>query len=216
MHAFGAQFAEVRVREDSGEIEVPRLLGVLRGRADHQLRRPARSQMIGGMTMGLSMALHETGVLDRTVRSYGQPGLRRIPHRQPTRTSVRSRRTFLDEEDPYVNPMGSKGVGELGIVGTAAAIANATFHASRPADPRPADHPGQTSPIHRPVPLTNFPIPTPGRRPLRQNPGKEVLVAACEVCGNDYWLSFEVNTAGGGKHVFDSFECAVQRLAPVC
>jgi phage terminase large subunit GpA-like protein len=41
-------------------------------------------------------------------------------------------------------------------------------------------------------------------------------VATCEVCGNDYWLSFEVNTAGGGKHVFDSFECAVQRLAPVC
>jgi hypothetical protein len=41
-------------------------------------------------------------------------------------------------------------------------------------------------------------------------------MAVCEVCGNDYWLSFEVHTVGGNAHVFDSFECAIQRLAPVC
>ncbi len=41
-------------------------------------------------------------------------------------------------------------------------------------------------------------------------------MAVCEVCGNDYWMSFEVRTSGGARHVFDSFECAVQRLAPVC
>jgi hypothetical protein len=41
-------------------------------------------------------------------------------------------------------------------------------------------------------------------------------MAICEVCGNDYWMSFEVNTSSGDKHVFDSFECAIQRLAPVC
>lgn len=41
-------------------------------------------------------------------------------------------------------------------------------------------------------------------------------MAVCEVCGNDYELSFEVTTVGGGRHVFDSFECAAHRLAPVC
>jgi phage terminase large subunit GpA-like protein len=41
-------------------------------------------------------------------------------------------------------------------------------------------------------------------------------MAICEVCGNDYWLSFEVHTTGGAVHVFDSFECAIHRLAPIC
>lgn len=41
-------------------------------------------------------------------------------------------------------------------------------------------------------------------------------MGTCEVCGNEYWMSFEVRTAGGGVHVFDSFECAAHRLAPVC
>jgi phage terminase large subunit GpA-like protein len=41
-------------------------------------------------------------------------------------------------------------------------------------------------------------------------------MATCEQCGNDYWLSFEVRTAGNNVHVFDSFECAIQRLAPIC
>ncbi len=41
-------------------------------------------------------------------------------------------------------------------------------------------------------------------------------MATCEVCGNDYWMSFEVRTVTGDVHVFDSFECAVHRLAPVC
>ncbi|PRX44554.1 metallothionein [Prauserella shujinwangii] len=41
-------------------------------------------------------------------------------------------------------------------------------------------------------------------------------MATCEVCGNEYELAFEVHTAGGGRHTFDSFECAVHRLAPIC
>jgi phage terminase large subunit GpA-like protein len=41
-------------------------------------------------------------------------------------------------------------------------------------------------------------------------------MAVCEVCGNEYWLSFEIHTSGGEVHVFDSFECAIHRLAPVC
>lgn len=41
-------------------------------------------------------------------------------------------------------------------------------------------------------------------------------MATCEVCGNDYWMSFEIRTIGGDVHVFDSFECAMHRLAPIC
>lgn len=41
-------------------------------------------------------------------------------------------------------------------------------------------------------------------------------MATCEVCGNDYWMTFEVRTLGGATHVFDSFECAIHKLAPVC
>ncbi|GIL28689.1 Prokaryotic metallothionein [Actinocatenispora comari] len=41
-------------------------------------------------------------------------------------------------------------------------------------------------------------------------------MAICEVCGNDYWMSFEIRTLGGQTHVYDSFECAIQQLAPIC
>jgi xanthine dehydrogenase YagR molybdenum-binding subunit len=128
MHAFGAQFAEVRVREDSGEIRVPRLLGVFAaGRIINP--RTARSQFIGGMTMGLSMALHEESVVDPRFGHVVNHDL--AGYHIASCADVRSIEAhWLDEEDPYVNPMGVKGVGEIGIVGTAAAIANAAFHAT--------------------------------------------------------------------------------------
>jgi xanthine dehydrogenase YagR molybdenum-binding subunit len=70
MHAFGARFAEVRVREDPGEVRVPRLLGVF---AAVRIVNPktARSQLLGGMMWGLSMALHEESVLDPRFGDYG-------------------------------------------------------------------------------------------------------------------------------------------------
>src|SRR5713226_4573752 len=69
MHAFGAQFAEVRVNVDTGEVRVPRLLGVF---AAGRIINPktARSQLLGGMTMGLSMALHDQSVLDPRFGDY--------------------------------------------------------------------------------------------------------------------------------------------------
>lgn len=128
MHSFGAQFAEVRVHEDTGEVRVPRLLGVFAvGRVINP--KTARSQLLGGMTMGLSMALHEEGVLDPRlgyVVNHDFAG-----YHIATNADVGSIEVdWVDEEDPYVNPMGSKGIGELGIVGTAAAIANAVHHAT--------------------------------------------------------------------------------------
>ena len=127
-HAFGAQFAEVRVDIGTGEVRVPRLLGVFAcGRIIDEVL--ARSQFIGGMTMGLGMALtEETGIdhalghfLHRDLAQYHVPACADI---QDIEVS------WLDEEDPHLNPMGAKGIGEIGIVGTAAAIGNAVYHAT--------------------------------------------------------------------------------------
>ncbi|GAA3770873.1 xanthine dehydrogenase family protein molybdopterin-binding subunit [Plantactinospora mayteni] len=128
MYAFGAQFAEVRVHEATGEVRVPRLLGVF---AAGRIINPktGRSQLLGGMTMGLSMALHERCVLDPRFGHVVNHDL--AEYHIATNADVgRVEVHTLVEDDPYVNPMGSKGIGELGIVGTAAAIANAVQHAT--------------------------------------------------------------------------------------
>jgi xanthine dehydrogenase YagR molybdenum-binding subunit len=128
MHAFGAQFAEVRVHVDTGEVRVPRLLGVFAvGRVVNP--RLARSQLVGGMTMGLSMALHEHSVVDERFghvvnhdfAEYHIAANADVPHVEAH---------WVEEHDPHPNPMGAKGVGEIGIVGTAAAIVNAAHHAT--------------------------------------------------------------------------------------
>ncbi len=128
MHAFGAQFAEVRVNADTGEVRVPRLLGVF---AAGRIINPktARSQLLGGMTMGLSMALHEQSILDPRFGDYVNHDF--AEYHIATNADVGTIDvTWIDEDDLHVNPMGSKGMGELGIVGTAAAIANAVYHAT--------------------------------------------------------------------------------------
>ena len=128
MHAFGAQFAEVRVHEDTGEVRVPRLLGVFAvGRIINP--RTARSQLVGGMTMGLSMALHEQSVLDERFGHVVNHDF--AEYHIATNADVGTIEAhWIDEHDPYVNPMGSKGIGEIGIVGTAAAVVNAAHHAT--------------------------------------------------------------------------------------
>jgi xanthine dehydrogenase YagR molybdenum-binding subunit len=128
MHAFGACFAEARVDADTGEVRIPRMTGVF---AAGRIINPktARSQFIGGMTMGLGMALHEESlvdarfghVLNHDFASY------HIPANADTGQFDIA---WIDEEDPYVNPMGSKGIGEIGIVGVSAAVANAVYHAT--------------------------------------------------------------------------------------
>jgi xanthine dehydrogenase YagR molybdenum-binding subunit len=128
MHAFGAQFAEVRVNADTGEVRVPRLLGVF---AAGRIINPktARSQLLGGMTMGLSMALHEASVLDPRFGDYVNHDF--AEYYIATNADVGTIDvTWIEEEDLQVNPMGAKGIGEIGIVGTAAAIANAVYHAT--------------------------------------------------------------------------------------
>jgi xanthine dehydrogenase YagR molybdenum-binding subunit len=128
MHSFGAQFAEVHVHEDTGEIRVPRMLGVFSaGRIINP--RLARSQFIGGMTMGLSMALHEESVMDPRFGHVVNHDL--AGYHIATNADISDlNAVWLDEEDPHSNPMGSRGIGEIGIVGAAAAIANAAYHAT--------------------------------------------------------------------------------------
>jgi xanthine dehydrogenase YagR molybdenum-binding subunit len=128
MHAFGAQFAEVRINRDTGEVRVPRLLGVF---AAGRIINPktARSQFLGGMTMGLSMALFEASALDPRFGDFVNHDF--AEYHIATNADVGTIEVhWIDEDDPHLNPMGAKGVGEIGIVGTAAAIANAVYHAT--------------------------------------------------------------------------------------
>jgi xanthine dehydrogenase YagR molybdenum-binding subunit len=128
MSAFGAQFAEVAVDADTGSIAVTRMLGVFAaGRIINP--RTARSQFIGGMTMGLSMALHEQSVLDPRFGHVVNHDL--AEYHVPVNADCRSIEAhWLEEDDPHVNPLGAKGIGEIGIVGAAAAVANAAYHAT--------------------------------------------------------------------------------------
>jgi len=128
MHAFGAQFVAVEVDPDTGEIRVPRALGIFAaGRIVNP--RTARSQFLGGMTMGLSTALWEQSTLDPLTGHYINHDL--AGYHIATCADIRDLQVgWIDEDDPHVNPMGTKGIGEIGIVGTAAAVANAVHNAT--------------------------------------------------------------------------------------
>jgi xanthine dehydrogenase YagR molybdenum-binding subunit len=127
-HAFGAQFAEVRVDVDTGEVRVPRMLGAFAaGRILNPLT--ARSQFIGGMTWGLSMALHEESVMDREFGDYLNHDF--AQYHVPSCADVMDIDAFwVQDVDSNLNPMGSKGIGEIGITGAPAAIASAVYHAT--------------------------------------------------------------------------------------
>ncbi|MFE2075247.1 xanthine dehydrogenase family protein molybdopterin-binding subunit [Streptomyces misionensis] len=127
-HAFGAHFAEVAVDTVTGEVRVRRLLGVFA--AGHILNaRTARSQFTGAMIMGLGMALTEHSTLDPAFGDFTESDL--ASYHVPANADVPAVEAhWIDEDDTHLNPMGSKGIGEIGIVGTAAAIGNAVHHAT--------------------------------------------------------------------------------------
>ncbi len=125
---FGAHFVEVGVDAATGEIRVRRMLAVC---AAGRILNPksARSQVIGAMTMGVGAALMEELAVDKRhgffvnhdLASYEVPVHADIPHQEVI---------FLDETDPMSSPMKAKGVGELGICGVGAAVANAIYNAT--------------------------------------------------------------------------------------
>jgi len=113
---------------DTGEIRVPRILGAFAvGRIINP--KTARSQLLGGMTMGLGMALMEESVTDAQFGDFVNCDL--AQYHVPVHADIGAIEAFwVDEEDLHLNPMNSKGIGEIGITGTAAAVASAVHHAT--------------------------------------------------------------------------------------
>lgn len=126
--SFGAHFVEARVDVDTGEIRIPRMLGVFSiGRVINP--RTVRSQLIGGMTFGVSMALHEESIRDPRFGHVITHDL--AEYHIPVHADIADiDATWLDDTDEHATPMGSRGAGEIGIVGSAAAVVNAIHNAT--------------------------------------------------------------------------------------
>ena len=126
--AYGAQFAEVAVHVDSGEVRLRRMLGVFAaGRILNA--KTARSQALGGMIWGVGSALHEKAVLDARHGFFANHDL--AEYHVPVHADIPDiEAVFLPEVDDKANPLKIKGVGELGISGAGAAVANAVFNAT--------------------------------------------------------------------------------------
>ena len=128
MHAFGANFAEVAVDADLGEVRVRRFVACY-GAGRILNAKMARSQQIGGIVFGIGMALGEATRLD--VASGRITNARLTDYLLPVHADVPDIDvSFVAEDDPHVNATGVKGIGMIGAVGVAAAIANAVFHAT--------------------------------------------------------------------------------------
>jgi xanthine dehydrogenase YagR molybdenum-binding subunit len=126
--AHGAQFVEVKVDPDVGQVRVTRAIEVT---ACGKIINPkaSHSQEIGGVVWGIGMALQEATEIDHRYGRIMNPNLQH--YHVPVNADVHMIETeFVEEDDKVVNPLGVKGMGELGMVGIPAAIANAVFHAT--------------------------------------------------------------------------------------
>jgi xanthine dehydrogenase YagR molybdenum-binding subunit len=127
-YAHSAVFAEVRVDEELGQVRVTRVVNAV---AAGRILNPktARSQIIGGVVWGIGMALHEETLTDHRLGRFMNRNL--AEYHVPAHADVPDIDVvFVDERDTKVSPIGVKGLGEIGIVGTAAAIANAIHNAT--------------------------------------------------------------------------------------
>ena len=126
--AHGAQFVEVKVDPDFGNVQVTRAIEVT---ACGKIMNPkaSHSQEIGGVVWGIGMALQEATEIDHRYGRIMNPNLQH--YHVPVNADIHDIETiFVEEDDAIVNPLGVKGMGELGMVGIPAAIANAVFHAT--------------------------------------------------------------------------------------
>jgi xanthine dehydrogenase YagR molybdenum-binding subunit len=123
-----AIFAEVKIDEELGVIRVTRVVGaVAAGRILNT--KTARSQILGGVVWGIGMALHEETLIDHAFGRIMNANI--AEYHMPVNADIHDIEViFVEEPDELINPMGIKGVGEIGIVGVAAAIANAIYHAT--------------------------------------------------------------------------------------
>ena len=128
LHSFGAVFAEVHVDPDLGTIRVARIVGAYDvGRVLNE--KTARSQLMGGMVWGVGTALHEEGLLDTRIGRIANNNL--AEYHVPVNADIGELDVlFVGEPDLRFNPLGVRGIGEIGITGVPAAIANAVYHAT--------------------------------------------------------------------------------------
>jgi xanthine dehydrogenase YagR molybdenum-binding subunit len=128
MHSFGAVFSEVRVDPDLAIVRVPRIVTA------HAVGRilnakTARSQIVGGVVWGVGMALEEETLIDPRTGRYINADL--AEYHVPVNADIGEIDTaFIEQPDEHVSTVGAKGVGEIGITGVAASIANAVYHAT--------------------------------------------------------------------------------------
>ncbi|HEX6086851.1 MAG TPA: xanthine dehydrogenase family protein molybdopterin-binding subunit [Thermoanaerobaculia bacterium] len=130
MHAFGAHFVEVGVDQDLGVVRVRRMVSAFA--AGKVLNaKTARSQYLGGIVQGISAALMEQTHFDKRPSVASFTNVNFGEYLVPVNADIRNLDIlFVEEHDPHVNPIGAKGIGEIGIVGVAPAIANAVYHAT--------------------------------------------------------------------------------------
>ena len=127
-HAYNVNFVEAHVHKATGMVKIARVVSAVDG---GKILNPitARSQIIGGVVWGIGMALTEEGVLDHRYGKYVNANLG--DYHVATNADVPQVEViFIDKKDPVTNPMGTKGIGEVGIVGVAAAVVNAVFNAT--------------------------------------------------------------------------------------
>jgi len=128
MHSFGAHFCEVRVDMDLGTIRVSKWVSVI-GAGRILNAQTARSQIIGGAIFGIGSALMEETIRDQNFSRYTNADL--AGYHVPVNADIPDMTVeFVEEHDPYINAMGVKGIGEIAMVGVAAAVANAVYHAT--------------------------------------------------------------------------------------
>lgn len=127
-HTHSAVFAEVKVDESIGTIKVSRVVSAI---AAGRILNPktARSQILGGIVWGISQALFEDSIMDHQFGRFMNHNF--ADYHIPVNLDINDIEIiFVNENDDKVNPLGVKGVGEIGLIGVAAAIANAVFHAT--------------------------------------------------------------------------------------
>ncbi len=128
MNSHSAIFAEVKVDEDLGTIHVTRVVSAIAG---GRVINPktARSQIMGAIVWGISQALHEESIVDQNFGRFMNHNL--AEYHVPVCADIHDIEViFVEERDDIVNPLGAKGLGEIGIVGVAAAVGNAIYHAT--------------------------------------------------------------------------------------
>jgi xanthine dehydrogenase YagR molybdenum-binding subunit len=128
MSTFGAQFAEVAIDPDLGLIKVKRFVGAYSGGRILNAKT-AHSQMTGGIIFGIGMAMMEQTIMDHNANRYVNNNF--AEYYVPVNADIPAIEAFfVEDEDKHINSLGVKGIGELGITGVAAAIANAVYHAT--------------------------------------------------------------------------------------